>query len=335
MNTKNLDLLNIGLVAISLLVAFKLPFELFLFSYAVLGPLHYLTEINWLKEHHYFIKSNKKWTYLFILFPIIIAIYPIYAFLNLGISNSLNDILILINGHSNTLLLIGFFIALGLLFVTKAKHIFLVLFLAILLAIILTLYIPSTLIFIGLFLPTILHVYLFTFLFIVFGALKSKSKNGFILAVIMLCVPFIIWFIPINPKSYNLSQTVRETYIATNMMGVNAKIAAYLNLLQNGQFMALSEIGLKIQVFIGFAYTYHYLNWFSKTSVIGWKKSITKQKGILIICIWSLSIALYIYDYKTGLIALFFLSFLHVFLEFPLNALTIKEVFSIKNYKQK
>jgi hypothetical protein len=51
------------------------------------------------------------------------------------------------------------------------------------------------------------------------------------------------------------------------------------------------------------------------------------------IAIWLLSISLYIYDYNLGLQVLFFLSFLHVFLEFPLNVVSFtgigKEVFAL------
>lgn len=46
--------MNIGLMILSCIIAFFLPFELFLFSYAVLGPLHYLTEISWLHKRNYF-----------------------------------------------------------------------------------------------------------------------------------------------------------------------------------------------------------------------------------------------------------------------------------------
>ena len=45
-NTDRLNYVNIGLMLLSCLVAFFVPFELFLFSYAVLGPAHYLTEIS-------------------------------------------------------------------------------------------------------------------------------------------------------------------------------------------------------------------------------------------------------------------------------------------------
>ena len=79
-----------------------------------------------------------------------------------------------------------------------------------------------------------------------------------------------------------------------------------------------SAVGLSIARFIAFAYTYHYLNWFSKTEVIKWHQVPAKWLAT-VIALWILSVVLYLYDYKTGLMALYFLSMLHVFLEFPLN----------------
>src|ERR1700733_27373 len=73
MNAKTIDLANIVLMIISCVAAFLMPFELFLFSYAVLGPLHYLTEINWLKGKNYFVKE-KKWIWVFALCAALIAI---------------------------------------------------------------------------------------------------------------------------------------------------------------------------------------------------------------------------------------------------------------------
>lgn len=49
---------NIGLMLLSCAAAYVVPFELFLFSYAVLGPLHYLTEISWLNDRGYFVKPG-------------------------------------------------------------------------------------------------------------------------------------------------------------------------------------------------------------------------------------------------------------------------------------
>src|SRR6185503_18502004 len=58
LNPTQINYLNIGLMLVSCLLAFRFPFELFLFSYAILGPLHYLTEISWLHERKYFTESK-------------------------------------------------------------------------------------------------------------------------------------------------------------------------------------------------------------------------------------------------------------------------------------
>jgi hypothetical protein len=103
-----------------------------------------------------------------------------------------------------------------------------------------------------------------------------------------------------------------------------AKKTTYLISTPNGKM--LSTIALKMQIFIAFAYTYHYLNWFSKTKIINWHQ-VSKTRLTVALSIWVASIALYIYDYKLGLAALFFLSVLHVFLEFPLNHLTFVGIY--------
>src|ERR1044071_2751568 len=58
-NSDKINYLNMGLIVLSVCVAIFIPFELFLFSYAVLGPAHYLTEISWLHERNYFSKGKR------------------------------------------------------------------------------------------------------------------------------------------------------------------------------------------------------------------------------------------------------------------------------------
>ena len=67
LNTDQINYINIGLMLVSAVLAFILPFELFLFSYAVLGPLHYLTEIGWLHKKNYFTKGKYDFIFLSIL----------------------------------------------------------------------------------------------------------------------------------------------------------------------------------------------------------------------------------------------------------------------------
>ena len=57
-DTDRINFLNIGLMLISCVVALFIPFELFLFAYAVLGPAHYLTEISWLQKRRFFTRGE-------------------------------------------------------------------------------------------------------------------------------------------------------------------------------------------------------------------------------------------------------------------------------------
>src|SRR5207244_480970 len=82
-----------------------------------------------------------------------------------------------------------------------------------------------------------------------------------------------------------------------------------------------STSGLTVMRLIAFAYTYHYLNWFSKTSIIKWHE-IPKSRTAVIIALWLCALGLYGYSYQIGMIVLYFLSVLHVMLEFPLNHYT-------------
>src|SRR5215203_1330138 len=53
-----LNHLNIALMIGACAVAFLIPFELFLLAYAILGPLHYLTEISWIHDRRYFVNKD-------------------------------------------------------------------------------------------------------------------------------------------------------------------------------------------------------------------------------------------------------------------------------------
>src|SRR5260370_17352533 len=77
---------------------------------------------------------------------------------------------------------------------------------------------------------------------------------------------------------------------------------------------------------IAFAYTFHSLNWFSKTSVIRWHE-VGKRRLAAIASLWIALVGVYIYDYSLGFRVLFCLSFMHIYLEFPLNHLSIMGTF--------
>jgi hypothetical protein len=65
-------------MVLSCVVAFIFPFELFLFSYAILGPLHYFTKISWLHDRNYFTKARRArrtWLMLIVLWLGSLALY--------------------------------------------------------------------------------------------------------------------------------------------------------------------------------------------------------------------------------------------------------------------
>ncbi len=302
-----LNYLNIGLMLISLMAAYILPFELFLFSYAVLGPLHYLTEISWLDKKNYFVKSKKD-IWLFIL---------LVLFITIGIFNA----------KSKTTLFIGSFLFLGftygliLLYIEQLAVKLLLVFLAFLVSLIFhfNTYPQLPFMLFAVWLPTIIHVYLFTGAFILFGALKSKSTSGIISFVTFIACAFA--FFVFKPQNFGIPITDygKQSYSLFRILNISLyKLFGFGSMDINDAALYFGSNAIAIMRFIAFAYTYHYLNWFSKTTVIKWN-DVSKKRMTIIIVLWLASVGLYAFSYRIGFYALFLLSMLHVFLEFPLN----------------
>lgn len=321
MKSETIDYINIGLLIASFIAAISLPFELFLFSYAFLGPLHYLTEINWLDDKKYFIKSKSQAYKIFIIIAITISIYPFIKYLDFD-----SSLINFLSSKKHIILLTGFMFSISLIFFTKTKNLILAFLISLLFSIVCALYVPKVVLGLGIFLPTIIHVYVFTLLFMIYGQLKDYSKPGLISIVLLVIIPVVLFFIDIVPDSYMISEFVRYTYSESGFFSINATIAGLFQDFNATNIGLMSSAIIKVQIFIAFAYTYHYLNWFSKTSIIGWKASLSSSRMKSIIVIWLVSVGIFLYDYITGLTVLFFLSLLHVVLEFPLNATTIKEI---------
>ncbi len=426
-----INYLNIGLMLITAVLAYYFPFETFLLAYAYLGPLHYLTEISWLHDRQYYAKG--KWDYLVLLVVGILLSYAAFA-KDFGVSKDVYDYFVEMNLFDKLLV---FALFASILFaLVKSTWIKL--------GAIFLLYIfvggwlsperaqenaDSTTIFaLTALIPTLIHVYIFTGLFMLYGSLKSRSVSGLWQMVAFIVVPLLLVFsLPVDDKNGFLSKFGKDAYYAkgdgfynTNFlildhfdlieeqkltnkeyldiitkegnksyflgqglidtlafathtdslreiaerpfvvkpMPINTANLApqyqydhllyffdtsqrYINAINEYRFEALprkvmksrtkkeidgfiffSEVGIMLMRFIAFAYLYHYLNWFSKTEIIRWHK-VPKVRFILVIVTWIASSVFYTYDYSLGLSLLFFLSFSHVLLEFPLNIISI------------
>lgn len=329
LSAQKIDLLNIVLIFVSFALAVTLPVRLFLFSYAILGPLHYLTEIGWLDKRNYFSKRrNDVW-----ILAILTALLSIGYFLsnsNLATGENNSQFLDLLIGiytdFGASIVFFAFGSAMTMVLINRSK----IRYLSILLIGLLSLFIqhiePIYIIF-GVFVPTIIHVSIFTALFMLFGALKNKSLLGYISVGLFLFGCGAVFLINANPANVSASQDDLQMLLDSSFIHIGAVLSEFIGLREVGSdYMLLTKFGIQIQTLFAFCYTYHYLNWFSKTKIINWHE-VSKTWLILTAILWTLSLVLYSIDYKIGFMALFFLSMLHVFFEFPLNNLSIIGIF--------
>ena len=295
---------NMVLMAISLIAAIILPFEVFLFSYGILGPLHYLTEISWLHDKNYFSKFKTDFIpFLFLAIGIFLVSYIFSPKVR----------------WVSSFVYLAATLALVMIYVEKWLYRMMFMLFASFILILFYEFEFFRLIFM-VYVPTIIHVYLFTALFILYGALKSKSKSAYWSLVFFgLCTLLI--FLP-NTLSIAVSAFgIKNFYTFLSLNTTILKNLGYENLATiEGAYH--SETGIIVMRFIAFAYTYHYLNWFSKTSIIKWHE-VSKVRLLLVVLGWLIAISIYIYDYSIGFMVMYILSFLHVLLEFPLNYKTI------------
>jgi hypothetical protein len=166
-------------------------------------------------------------------------------------------------------------------------------------------------------LPTAVHVYIFTGFFILYGALKSRSRSAyFSLAVFLGCG--VVFFV-FNPTLSGISANPDVQARYESFESVNYYLARILGGTPD-QALDIYGTGIALGVmrFLAFAYTYHYLNWFSKTSIIGWHQ-VPRHRLLTLVVLWAGFVTAYTMDFRTGLIMLQVLSSFHVLLEFPLD----------------
>lgn len=288
--------LNSLLMLLSLAVATVLPFELFLFAYAILGPAHYLTQISWLHDRNYFTTGRYDALFLLLLsVPLALRFY----FGQGGFEGLMWD------GLFGGTALVA---AAGMVWLKRPFHKLALGTLGVVCTAILC-RVDGIALFFSLFVPSLVHVYLFTGAFIAYGNLKSRSVSGWIsMGIFVMCGLF--FFVVELPASGPVTEYIRA---AMDRLAVIPR--EFITLFGMDPNAATFT---KVMRFIAFAYTYHYLNWFTKTRVIGWG-DIPRSRALVIVALWMLSVAVFIIDYRIGVSALFTLSLIHVFFEFPLN----------------
>lgn len=312
---RNIDALNIALIAASALCAVFWPFETFLLAYAVLGPLHYLTEISWLHDRRYFLPQRRD--------ALPILIFGLVLVLFIGSAAAANKSMLRL-ALENTVLFSIFAAAsvLGL-WPSWRKRL-----------IALALLVPACW---GLarlapfanslsgYLLTVIHVYLFTGLFMLLGWLRNRSRSSAGALTAFVVFPIVCLLLPAG-ISVAPSAWAETSYIGT-LSAINSLILGDLGFDMRGGEILRHPTSVLVTRLLAFAYLYHYLNWFSKIDLIGWGR-ISPARTAAIAALWIGAVALYFHNYLIGFAFLFILSFMHVVLEFPLNHQSMREIYA-------
>ena len=288
--TRYIDQFNIALIVLTCAVAHVFPFHLLLVAYAVLGPAHYLTQISWMHDRRYF--SNLSW--LAPAMGVLTVLWILLAFhdsadrqigqaIALSLALGLAAVSILpTQKNAVRALAFGGCACLGFIALSFAP---VVLFIAVLV-------------------PTVMHVFVFTAAFMLLGAMKTRRISAY-LSVLVLLIGAGTFLIP-----------VAGSEATPDLVGL-AFFKPLVTYLQN-MFGISSSVETRLFGFLSFAYTYHYLNWFSKAEVIQWNR-MPPMRLKAIIAVYAVTLLAYAFDYAVGFVLIIFLSLAHVLLEFPLN----------------
>lgn len=288
------DAAHLGLMLGALALTYLVPFELLLLAYVVLGPAHYATEISWLHDRKYFLPQRS--------IAIALALVAVVA--------ALID-----NATWFGFVMWAAFVVCALMAAATTAMQVMVLFIG---ATVLTAMMAShgaSLAVLGVLLPTLIHVSLFTLVFMALGAYRSGQKVQWLLIGIYLAAVALILTVP--PTAATLVPSFAK---AANDYFANVGPAL-------GRLLGVPGLSLdnRLVSLLAFVYTYHYLNWFIKAEVIRWNQ-MTPQRLAIVVAASAASTALYFYDYAFGFTVLLALSLAHIVLEFPLNGLAVRQL---------
>ncbi|MDB5148697.1 MAG: hypothetical protein JWQ57_2717 [Mucilaginibacter sp.] len=219
---------NILAMLLSAGLALFIPFELVLLSYAILGPLHYLTEISWLNTRQFF--TLKQYDYLLIAGVVIVSVLFKLPSANLVYYTfGLSFILLVTNNTLYRIIAFLLLIAMGYFLLTHniLRTIF------------------------GLYIPTLIHVYIFTGAFLLLGALKNKRISDYVAFITFLICPLLLCVSFTNLKSTPTQWAINgyEYFAHINTTTLRNQT---INVYTNTASIILTRV-------IAFAYTYHYI----------------------------------------------------------------------------
>ncbi len=291
---RRIDAVHLALMLAAFGVTYIMPFELLVLAYVALGPVHYTTEISWLHDRKYFLPHRSH----------------VVALGLLALGAALID-----NASWFGFLLWGAFVLSALLAATRsaAQGILLLIAATGLTAIMFTRW-PALAV-LGLLLPTLIHVSVFTLIFMALGAWRAQSvPQAALIAIYLSGIGLLLALPPSGATVIPQFAAVARDYFGTVPLALGALFGE-----------PSLRLDSRLTSLLSFVYTYHYLNWFIKAEIIRWA-DIPPGRWLLIGVVSAASTGLYFYDYALGFSILLALSLIHVVLEFPLNALAARQL---------
>ncbi|MBR0756051.1 hypothetical protein JQ604_28085 [Bradyrhizobium jicamae] len=288
------DAIHLGLMLLALAAAYLVPFELLLLAYVVLGPAHYFTEISWLHDRSYFL-PHRGIAVALVALAIAAALIDNASWFGFAMWAALIGCAMLAATKSAAEGTLLFIVAIGLAGVMYASD--------------------APFAVIGILIPTLIHVSLFTLVFMALGATRSGSPAQVALVIVYLVAVAVILLAPPTAE-------VRIAAFAQAAKDYFGNVGPALSRLFGIPGLKLDT---RLTSLLAFVYTYHYLNWFIKADVIRWT-DISRTRLALMIAASAASTALYFYDYAFGFTFLLALSLTHILLEFPLNSLALRQL---------
>ena len=294
---------NFVALMVSAVAASVAPLHVFIFVYAFVGPLHYLTEIAWLKKKEFYFRGGTVSQQVYVAIAVALCVVvSVDFYVHRGLT-----------GYA-----IGILMVLSLGALVKNP---LVLMSALAAGFVARFFVHGLVIFVAAILPTIVHVYVFTMLFMVSGLVREKRRAG-LPWMLGSTNPLLLLALPVLLLAARWSYPAPGSYWVHAEAGFSALHGYLVRLLGHNLHPDASILtdpaAAAVLRFLAFIYSFHYLNWFLKTELLEWHK-VSRRSWVWIAALYGVSVGCYLWNFVVGFYLVNFLSMLHVFLEFPLN----------------